>query len=69
MKHSAGLHHLLDYLPYICHSLWFLSQVSLFLFHVCALFVFLVLYYVFIYSLNDSHPDLASRLPVSSIFE
>ena len=49
---SPGLHHLLDYLPYICHSLWFLPQALLFLFqcHVCASFVFLILYCVeFIY--------------------
>ena len=25
-------------MPYICHSLWFLPQVILFLFHVCVLF-------------------------------
>ena len=48
---SPGLHHFPDYLPYICHSLWFLPQALLFLFlyHVCA-FVFLILYkVVFIY--------------------
>ena len=33
---SPGLHHFPDYLPYIGHSFWVLPQVSLFLFHVCA---------------------------------
>ena len=53
---SPGLHHFPDYLP-ICHSLWFLPLALLFLFlcHVCALFAFLILYYVvFIYLNNHS---------------
>jgi hypothetical protein len=29
---SPGLHHLPDYLPYICHSLWFFPQALLILF-------------------------------------
>ena len=37
--------HSIWFLPYICHSLWFLPQALLFLFQVCALFVFLVLFY------------------------
>ena len=32
---APRLHHLLDYLPYISHSLWFLPQASLFLFVSC----------------------------------
>jgi hypothetical protein len=41
--HSPRLHHLLDYLPYICHSPWYFPQVLLTLFHVGELcFVFLL---------------------------
>lgn len=45
---SPGFHHLLDYRSYICHALWFLPQalLTLFGFHVCTLFVFLVLYFI-----------------------
>ena len=38
-----------DYLAYISHSLWFLPQASLFLFHVCTLLVVILYYVVFIY--------------------
>ena len=43
----------------VCHSLWLLPQASLFLFHVCVLLVFLVLYYVLFILLKHSLPELA----------
>ena len=51
---SSELHQFPDYLPYICHSLWFLPQGSLFLFPVCVLLVVLVLYYVLFILLKHS---------------
>jgi hypothetical protein len=54
--HSPGLHHFPGYLPYICHSLWFLPQALLFLFlcHVCALLVsyFVLTLWLFIKTLT-----------------
>jgi hypothetical protein len=63
-RHQTHLdsHHFPDNLPYVCHSLWFLPQALLFLFHVCVLLVFLVLYYVTFILLKHSLPELASRL-------
>ena len=45
-----------------CHSLWFLPQASLFLFHVCVLFVVLSLSYDLFILLQHSLLELASRL-------
>jgi hypothetical protein len=66
--HSPGLLHLPYYLPYICHSPWFFPQalLILFLFNVCTLFVFLVLYYV-LFIITFALTVLASRLPVFTL--
>jgi hypothetical protein len=66
---SPVLHHLPDYLPYICHSSWFLPQALLFLFqcfmsvrYSCFLFCSLC------YLLLKSLPVLASRHPASTSY-
>jgi hypothetical protein len=61
---SPGLHHFPDYLPYICHSLWFLPQEWLFLFlcQFCALVMFLIFVLCCVYLLKHSLPELASWL-------
>jgi hypothetical protein len=61
-RHSPGFHHLLDYLVYLYHSLWFLLQVLLFLFHVCALFRISWFVILFNFFIKYSLPELASRL-------
>jgi hypothetical protein len=62
--HSPGLHPLLDYLPYICHSPWFFPQVLLTLFLCrCVVCVSCSLFILFIKTL----PELASWLSVHSL--
>jgi hypothetical protein len=61
---SPGLNHLPDYLPYICHFLWFFPEVllTLFVFNVCTLLVFLVLS-MLVYLPSYSRPVYASQIP------
>jgi hypothetical protein len=46
--HSRGFHHLLDYLPYICHSPWFFPQVLLTLFSCRCIVCVTCLFHLFV---------------------
>ena len=53
-SNSSGLHHLPDYLPYFCHSLWFFPHALLFLFcvSVCTTHVSCFVSCWFVYSIH-----------------